>query len=200
MKIGAFNLLNSQTKMEKIKIGSKNNFYPTPTIIVGVLIDGKPNYLNVSYAGIANRNPAMLFVSLNHLHYSTEGIIETKRFSVNIPSSEMLVKTDYCGLVSGRTVDKSTLFHSFFGVLGDVPMIEECPVNIECEVVHELKMESNVIFIGKVIESYTQERYLTNHLPDMAKIDPILLSMNDFYYYSIGSKISKAWDVGKKQQ
>ena len=49
----------------------------------------------------------------------------------------------------------------------------------------------------QVIESYTEERYLTNNLPDLKKINPILLSIYDFNYYSVGEKIGKAWNVGK---
>ena len=185
--------------MKKIALGNKNYFYPNPTILVGVTVHGKPNYLNVSYAGIANRSPAMLFISLNKLHYSTFGIKESKAFSVNIPSTHMLSETDYCGLVSGENVDKSKLFHTFYGISGSIPMIEECSINIECAVVQEIELEgSNILFIGKVLESYSEEKYLTNGLPDIKKVDPILLSINDFHYYTVGNRIGKAWDVGKK--
>jgi hypothetical protein len=65
-------------------------------------------------------------------------------------------------------------------------------------VVQELDLEgSNVLFIGKVLESYTEEKYLANGLPDIKKINPILFSINDTNYYSIGNNIGKAWDVGK---
>ena len=185
--------------MRKIKIGNKNHLYPNPIILVGTTVNGKPNYLNVSYTGVANRDPAMIFISLNKLHYSCIGIKKNKTFSINIPSTDMLEVTDYCGLVSGKDVDKSTLFHTFYGVLKNAPMIEECPVNIECEVVHELELDgSNVLFIGKVIESYSEEKYLTNALPDIKKIDPILLSIYDYHYYNVGTKIGKAWDAGKR--
>lgn len=184
--------------MEKIKIGCKNYFCPAPTIIVGVSVDEKPNYLNVSYVGIANREPAMLFISLNKSHFSTVGLKKNKAFSINIPSEDMLVVTDYCGLVSGKNVNKSTLFHTFYGVLGNVPMIEEFAVNMECQVVQELELDgSNVFFIGKVIESYSEEKYLTDNLPDIKKINPILFSVNDFNYYGAGDKIGKAWNIGK---
>jgi flavin reductase (DIM6/NTAB) family NADH-FMN oxidoreductase RutF len=184
--------------MKKIKIGDKNYFYPSPTVLVGVMMNGRPNYLNVSYAGIVNRDPAMLYISLNKNHYSTTGVKANKTFSINIPSSDMLPATDYCGLVSGKDVDKSLLFHTFYGLLKNVPMIEECPINVECEVIRELELEgSNVLFIGKVIQSYSEEKYLTNGLPDLKKIDPILLSMNDFHYYCVGNEIGKAWDIGK---
>lgn len=185
--------------MKKTAFGNKNCFYPAPTILVGVTVNGKPNYLNVSYAGIANRSPAMVFISLNKLHYSTGGVKKNKAFSINIPSSKMLKETDYCGLVSGKDVDKSKLFHTFYGTSNSIPMIEECPINMACKVVQEFELEgSNVLFIGKILESFSEEKYLSNGLPDIKKIDPILLSVNDFNYYNIGTRIGKAWSIGKK--
>jgi len=184
--------------MNKMAIGNKNYLYPNPTILVGTTVNAKPNFLNVSYAGIVNREPAMISISLNKSHYSCIGIKKNRTFSINIPSTDMLEVTDYCGMASGETVDKSLLFHPFYGVLENAPMIEECPINIECEVIQEIELEgSNILFIGRVIESYSEEKYLTNHLPNMKKINPILLSIYDFTYYSVGDKIGKAWDAGK---
>lgn len=184
--------------MKKISLGSQNCFYPSPTILVGTTINGAPNYLNVTYAGNANCSPAMLFISLNKLHYSTSGIKELKTFSVNIPSVEILKETDYCGLVSGKDIDKSAIFHTFYDISGKIPMIEECAINIACEVVQEFELEgSNVLFIGKILESFSEEKYLSNGSPDITKTNPILFSVNDSGYYSVGTNIGKAWDIGK---
>jgi flavin reductase (DIM6/NTAB) family NADH-FMN oxidoreductase RutF len=184
--------------MNKIKIGDKNYLYPNPVILVGVNVNGKPNYLNVSYTGIANRVPAMISISLNKSHYSCNGIKENMAFSINIPSLDMLKITDYCGTVSGIDVDKSKLFNTFYGNLKNVPMIEECPINMECKVVHKLDLEgSNMLLIGKVIETYSSEKYLTKGIPDLKKINPILLSVYEFNYYNVGEKVGKAWNVGK---
>lgn len=184
--------------MNKMKLGNKNHLYPSPIILVGASVNGRPNYLPVSYCTIANRVPAMLAISLNKSHYTCTGIKETGTFSINIPSVEMVAKTDYCGLVSGNDVDKSTLFHTFYGILENTPMIQECPINIECQVLHELDLEgSNRMIIGKVIESYAEERFLTNNLPDLKKINPIILSMYENNYYNVGEPIGKAWNIGK---
>ena len=56
---------------------------------------------------------------------------------------------------------------------------------------------TNIIIIGEVVQTYSEEKYLTNHIPDLKKINPILLSIYEFNYYSVGEKIGKAWDVGK---
>jgi len=184
--------------MNKIKIGAKSCLYPTPTILVGSNVNNSPNYLNVSYCGIVNRIPAMMSISLNKSHYTCDGIRKSNSFSINIPSAEMLEVTDYCGIVSGNDVNKSKLFNNFYGELKNAPMIEECPVNIECELIQELDLGgSNVNFIGKVIEVYTEEKYFTNNTLDLKKINPILLSLYEFNYYNVGEKIGKAWEVGK---
>lgn len=182
----------------KRKIGNQNYLYPTPMVLVGVNIDGKPNYTTVSFCAIANRIPAMMAISLNKSHYTSAGIREIGTFSINIPSVEMIEKVDYCGLVSGKNIDKSTLFRTFYGVLENTPMIDECPINMELKVIHSLELEgSNRLIIGQVIESYSEEKYLTHNLPDLKKINPILLSMYEFNYYNIGEIIGKAWSVGK---
>jgi flavin reductase (DIM6/NTAB) family NADH-FMN oxidoreductase RutF len=184
--------------MDKIKIGNKNYLYPNPIVLVGANVNGKPNYLNVSYCGIVNRIPAMISISLNRDHYTCEGIKQNKSFSINIPSLDMLEVTDYCGIVSGKEVDKSKLFNTFYGEIKDAPMIQECPINMECKVIQELDVGgTNIIIIGEVVQTYSEEKYITNNIPDLKKINPILVSIYEFNYYSVGEKIGKAWDVGK---
>lgn len=184
--------------MEKLKLGKKNYLYPSPIVLVGANVNGKPNYVTVSYCGIANRSPAMIVISLNKLHYTRKGITENRVFSINIPSVDMIIDTDYCGIVSGYEVDKFKLFNNFYGILEHAPMISECPINIECKVVHELELEgSNVILIGEVIESYSDDRYLTNSIPNLKKINPVLFSMYESNYYNVGEVLGKAWSIGK---
>lgn len=184
--------------MNKIKLGNKACLYPLPTVLVGTTVNDKINYLNVSYCGIVNRTPPIMSISLNKSHYSCDGIRKNNCFSINIPSVQMLKVTDYCGIVSGKDVDKSKLFNNFYGELKSAPMIEECPVNIECELIQSLDLGgSNITFIGKVVEVYSEEKYFTNKLLDLKKINPILLSVYEFNYYNVGEKIGKAWEVGK---
>lgn len=184
--------------MNKIKMGSKNYLYPLPTVLVGANVDSNPNYLNVSYCGIVNLTPAMISISLNKSHYTCSGIRKNNCFSVNIPSVEMLKVTDYCGIVSGKDVDKGKLFNTFYGELENAPMIQECPINLECKVIQELHLGgSNVIFIAEIIETYTEKKYITNNTPDIKKINPIMFSIYEFNYYNVGEKIGKAWCIGK---
>ncbi|MEM2146315.1 MAG: flavin reductase family protein, partial [Candidatus Jordarchaeaceae archaeon] len=124
--------------MGKKEIGAKNYFYPMPVTLVGANVNGKPNYLTVAFCGMVNLNPPLISVSLNKTHYTNQGIRENKTFSVNIPSAEMAIVTDYCGLFSGSRVDKSQIFETFYGKLKTAPMIKECPLNLECKLVKTL--------------------------------------------------------------
>ena len=185
--------------MEKIAIGAKTFLYPMPTTLVGANVGGKPNYLTVAYCGIVQHNPALIAVSSGKKHYTNAGIKENGTFSVNIPSEELVTITDYCGIVSGTSVDKSILFEPFYGKLKTAPMIKECPLNLECKLVQTLDYGGSAeIFIGEIVEAYSEEQYLTNGLPDIKKIKPIVFSMHDNTYWKIGEHLAPAFKIGKK--
>ncbi len=183
--------------MEKIKLGKRNLIYPLPVVLVGTKVQEKPNYITVSFCSVVSKSPAMIAISLSKEQFSRFGIHDKGAFSINIPSSSMVELVDFCGLVSGRDKDKSKLYNNFYGLL-DVPMIQECPINIECKLVSSLELDgSNEIFIGEVIESYSENEYLSNNTPDITKVKPFVISMYDFFYWGIGEKIGKAWSIGK---
>jgi flavin reductase (DIM6/NTAB) family NADH-FMN oxidoreductase RutF len=182
--------------MKKIEAGTKNFLYPTPTTLVGANVGGKPNYATIAHVGILKY--ATISVSVNKKHYTGAGIKENGTFSINIPSAQMVRVTDYCGLVSGQEVDKAALFKNFYGRLGTAPMIEECPANMECQVIQTLDLGTHEIFIGEIAASYCHEDCLTpGKGEDLLKVDPILFSMSGGKYFAVGREIGRAWDAGK---
>jgi flavin reductase (DIM6/NTAB) family NADH-FMN oxidoreductase RutF len=97
-------------KMKK-KLDGINVLYPTPTVLVGAMVDGKPNFITIAHIGIVNHaRPYLISLSMAKVHYTNPGIRKNKAFSVNIPSENLVVETDYAGLVSGKKTDKSDLF------------------------------------------------------------------------------------------
>ncbi|WP_255333746.1 flavin reductase family protein [Methanosarcina sp. KYL-1] len=183
----------------KKAIGARSFLYPMPTTLVGANVNGKPNYLTIAFCGIVQASPPMIAVTLGKMHYTNEGIRENRCFSVNIPSRHMVELTDYCGIVSGKKVDKSGFFETFYGKLESAPMIRECPVNLECKLVDTLDFGgTNEVFIGEIVESYAEEHYLCNGIPDIEKIEPIVFSMYDNNYWGVGAHLGKAWCIGKK--
>lgn len=184
--------------MKKLEIGAKTFLYPMPTTLVGANVHGKPNYLTVAYCGIMDYSPPTISVALGKAHYTNIGIKENGTFSVNIPSEELVRVTDYCGLVSGHTVDKSELFETFYGKLGTAPMIRECPLNLECKLIQTLEFSVDEAFIGEILTAYSEDQYLTDGLPDIKKMNPIVFSMHDNTYWTIGNHLGRAWNIGKE--
>jgi flavin reductase (DIM6/NTAB) family NADH-FMN oxidoreductase RutF len=185
--------------MEKKKLGSKPMIYPMPVTLVGADVAGKPNFMTIAFIGIINMNPAMVAMGANPSHLTCKGIVENKTFSINIPSSQMLEVTDYVGLNSGTKIDKAGLFTIFRGATRTAPMIEECPLNLECKLVQKLSLGgTDDLYIGEIVETYCSPECMTNGKPDVEKMGIFVLSMNDNRYFSLGKPIGKAWSDGKR--
>jgi flavin reductase (DIM6/NTAB) family NADH-FMN oxidoreductase RutF len=185
--------------MGKVTLGAKTLLYPMTMTIIGANINNRPNYLAAGWCTIIEHAPAMFLFSTTRTRYTVQGILENQTFSVNIPTSKMAKLTDYVGIYSGRNVDKSHLFTNFYGKLATAPMIEECPVNMECKLVQTVKFGTeHELFLGEIIETYANENCLTNNLPDAKKIDPLLITPKDNHYWTINDIVGKAWSIGKE--
>jgi flavin reductase (DIM6/NTAB) family NADH-FMN oxidoreductase RutF len=184
--------------MGKIEIGRSRVFYPMPCSLVGANVGGKANYLTVAWFSMVNAEPPYLAVAMNKAHYTNSGIKENGTFSVNIPSAQMAEVTDYCGLVSGKKVEKADLFETFYGKLETAPMIRECAFSVECRLVQTVQLPADELFIGEIIGAYCEEGCLTDGVPDLNKINPFVLIMPDRKYLALGQEIGPAWQMGKK--
>ena len=181
--------------MDKIKLPNRP-LGPFPVVLVGADVNNKPNYTTVGACGVVSLEP-VLYVSLRRTHYTTSGIKETGYFSVNIPSANLIRETDYCGIVTGRTTDKSKLFKSFYDDLGKAPMISECPLNILCKVLESKPIFDFEFFLGTILAVYLNKQCLTDGKPDSSKINPIILM--DTNYFSLGQIIGAVYKEGKQK-
>lgn len=182
--------------MDKIQIGP-NFFVPMPVVLVGTQVSGKANFMAVGWCTRANAKPPMIVCGIGNHHYTHKGIKETKTFSVNVPSSDLLQKTDYCGIVSGEKTDKSSVFEVFYGSLKTAPMIKECPVSLECRLFQALVLPTNTLFIGEIAAAYADSKVLKDGIPDFPSIDPLFLTMPDNRYWTLGKHAGDAWSAGK---
>jgi flavin reductase (DIM6/NTAB) family NADH-FMN oxidoreductase RutF len=182
--------------MGKKKLGPQPMIWPHPTTLVGANVDGKPDFAAIAWAGVAAGSPPCVTVGLQPHRYSLRGIYQNRTFSVNVPSADLVKETDYCGLVSGKDTDKvkDCRFNIFYGDLKTAPLIEQCPINLECEVMHILNLGSHILVVGKVIETYFSEDCLTNGKPDMNKVKPF--AFGPAGYYPIGKAFAKAFKIG----
>ena len=184
--------------MEKIKLGPQTLLYPMPAVLVGANVNEKPNFMTVAWCGIASRKPPAVAVAVRKNRYTLEGIKKNETFSINVPSSDMAKETDYCGIYSGKNNDKSQIFKIFYGALKTAPLIQECPVNLECKVIHYLDLGSHTLVVGEIIETYITDNCTSDGKADPEKIDPLIYIPGTHKYYSLGKAIAPAFKVGKK--
>ncbi|MBW1899886.1 MAG: flavin reductase family protein [Deltaproteobacteria bacterium] len=178
------------------EIGAVNLLYPTPTTLVGAMVNGKPNFITIAHIGIMTHTHISL--GINKVHYSNAGIKENKTFSVCLPSEDLMVETDYCGIMTGKRTDKAALFDVFYGELKTAPMIRECPVCMECSLERIVDFPSHDIFIGEITQTYVNESVLSDGNVDIAKVRPLLFDMSSKTYWALGTELGKCWNVGKK--
>ena len=187
--------------MAKVKLGPQTLAYPMPAFLVGASVGGKPNFLTVAWGGIACAEPPMVAVALRHRRYTYKGIKENGTFSVNVPSDKMVVATDYCGIVSGLKADKVKAcgFHVFYGALKSAPLIEECPLNLECRVFRVDDLGSHALVVGEIVECHVSEECLTGGRPDASKIKPLIYSEGpQAQYRAFGRVLGRAFSVGRR--
>jgi len=186
--------------MSKVKLGAVPLVYPIPIVLVGSLVEGRANFTEVGDCAVMGIDPALVTVSLSATHHTTAGIDVSGVFSVNLPSTDLLTQADYCGIVSGKNVDKSRLFTIFEGEHTQVPMIQECRVGLECQVREVVQIQHRRLFIAEVLECYVSESFVEaaagkNRIADLSRLDPIIYAL-DNRYYQIGPAIGTGYREG----
>lgn len=191
--------------MSKQQFGPQPWLFPNPTILVGTMVNGKPNAAAYAWSGITGGDPPTISVGIRPSRYTLEGILQNRTFSVNIPSEDLIKETDYCGIVSGRDADKidDCGFTVFYGKLDTAPLIDQCPVNLECELIHTLNVGIHVLVIGKIVETHVSDICLTDGQPDIMKVRPIIYSRGAKPKYNavgelIGTPFQAGLDLKKK--
>jgi flavin reductase (DIM6/NTAB) family NADH-FMN oxidoreductase RutF len=183
------------------KLGSQNALYPMPVTIVGALVDGRVNFINIAHVGIFNAAaPHRISLGMGKAHFTTAGIRANKAFSVNLPSQDMVTVADYVGLVSGKSVDKSKVFDVFWGELAGAPLIKSCKVAMECRLVETVDARTHDVFVGEIVATWADPAVLTDGRIDLGKVRPLLFDMSSREYWTLGPSIARCWSEGKKHQ
>ena len=180
----------------KEKLGAVNALYPTPTVLVGATVNGKPNFITIAHVGIMTHSHISL--GMGKGHHTNGGIKENKTFSVCLPSENLVVETDYCGIMTGKKTDKATVFDIFYGELKTAPMIQQCKVCMECRLDRTIDFPTHDVFVGEIVQTYADESVLSDKKIDVSKLKPLLFDMNSRKYWSMGGEIAKCWNVGKQ--
>lgn len=187
--------------MSKQRWKPGNMLYPVPAVMVSCQRKNeKPNIITVAWAGTVCTNPAMLSISVRPERYSYSIIKDTKEFVVNLVTKDLVYATDYCGVKSGRDVDKfkEMHLHKCESNVVNAPGIMESPVNIECRVVEIKELGSHHMFIAEVVSVNIDDKYMDKTGKfNLNKAG--LVSYSHGEYFELGEKLGKfGYSVAKK--
>ena len=178
-----------------------NMVYPLPAVMVSCADkEGNHNIITVAWTGTVCTNPAMAYISVRPERHSYKMIRESEEFVINLTTEKLAYATDWCGVRSGRDFDKFKevkLTASKAETLEYAPIIEECPVNIECKVVEVKELGSHHMFLAEVKAVRVDEAYMNeNGKFELNKTG--LLAYSHGEYFGLGKSIGTfGWSVKK---
>jgi len=193
-----FHDIHTSIHMAKKDLGKCLPPLALPVCLVGSTVEGRPNFCTVAWFTMIDDEPPTIGLVMGKKRRTKDGIIENGTFSINIPDRGLAMKTDYCGLRSGRSVDKSDIFQVSYGKLATAPLIDDCPISIECRMANVIEMEGVDLVLGEIEAVHVEEGTMKKGKVDPSKIDPLLLWMPEGPYLSLGEKVADAYKIGKE--
>lgn len=161
-----------------------NMLYPLPAVLVSCQNkEEKKNIITVAWTGTVCTNPAMVYISVRPERYSYDMIKDTKEFVINLGTEKLVKAVDYCGVKSGRQVDKFQEMKLTPGESKNIkaPIIMESPVNIECQVTEILPLGSHHMFLAKVVGVHVDAQYLNEKGKfELDKAKPVVYSHGEY--------------------
>ncbi|MBO5274871.1 MAG: flavin reductase family protein [Clostridia bacterium] len=187
--------------MSKIKWKGGTILAPVPPALVSCGSMESPNMLTVAWTGIVNSDPPMTYVSIRPSRYSYDIIKESGEFAINLPSSHIIRSIDFCGVRSGRDVNKFEACHLTPEKATTVscPMVAESPLSLECRVTQIIPLGSHDMFLAEIVAVNVSETLIDDagklHLEKAA-----LAAYSHGEYFALGKKIgSFGYSVKKKK-
>ncbi len=175
---------------------------PVPPVLISCADGERDNLITVAWTGTLNSDPPKTYISIRRERYSYDLIEKSREFVINLPSAHIIRSIDFCGVRSGRDVDKfevCSLTRERASQVG-CPMVAESPVSIECRVTDVLPLGSHDMFLADIVAVNVDERYIDEkgkfHIEKCA-----LAAYAHGQYFALGKKIgSFGYSVRKKQK
>lgn len=188
--------------MSKVQWKGGTFIYPIPAVMVSCGTMEESNIITVAWTGILNTNPAMCYISVRPERYSHDIIKKNGEFAINLTTRQLAYATDWCGVKSGRDVDKfkeMKLTKERANII-KAPLIKECPVSVECKVKEIVPLGSHDMFVAEIVAIDADEKYIDEKGAfDISKCD--LIAYANGGYYPLESKIGKfGYSVQKKSK
>jgi len=167
--------------------------FPTPVVLVtSIDASGKANVITLAWVGVVNSEPPMISISIRPERFSHDCVKRSKEFVVNLPSEEMVRKVDACGILSGREADKFVSLGWKQAPAQKVrpPLIDECPVQMECVVRETISLGSHDLFLGEIVALHVKEEIQKEKgRIDITKALPLVFCPGANEYWSLGKYI-----------
>ncbi len=187
----------------KTTFGPQRILFPLPTTLVVTGTMEKANIVTIAWVSLLTSTPPTLGISVGQKGFSGEEINMRKEFTVNIATTNIMTESDFCGITSGKNVDKfkKTGLTKLPSKIIKAPIIKECPLNLECKLIDSGVVGSTNHFIGEIVETHID----TDKLQDIKNpasilvesFDPLIYISGVREYRNVGKKIGDAYKIGK---
>lgn len=188
--------------MSKVMWKPGTFIYPLPVVMVSCGNMEKSNIITVAWTGIINTNPPKVYISVRPTRYSYKLIKESREFVINLTNNELSRITDWCGVKTGKNIDKfkEMGLHKEKANFVKCPLIKESPVSVECKVTEIKELGTHHMFIADVLAINADDKYIDkNGAFNISKCN--LIAYSNGHYYQLGKKLGKfGFSVQKKKR
>ncbi len=189
----------------KVHLGPQDILFPVPAALIVCGGGENHNIITVAWIGIMGSSPPVVGISLKNSRYSLDLIRDSGEFTVNIPPASLYKETDFFFFFSGESTDKfeKTGLTKLESSKIDIPIIKECPYNMECEVLKEVEVGDWVTLVSEIVETHIdKDKLKSSDKKDLSKIDiskvnPLVYCATIREYWNLGKKIGKGFKSGK---
>lgn len=190
IKLVSLNLVSKRKgNMPKTEMKPKTILMPVPVVLVTTCNKEQDNIITLAWVGTVCSEPPQVGISIRPSRYSHGLLEDCEEFVVNIPSEDLLAKTDRAGILSGRDVNKFTQIGLSPLKASKVkpPLIEECPINLECKLLQKLPLGSHDFYIGEIVATHANDNVLSDNKLNVSRIRPVAYCNHE--YWSLKEKI-----------
>lgn len=188
----------------KTSFGPQRILFPLPTTLVVTGTLENANIVTIAWVSLLTSAPPTLGISVGQKGFSGDAIKKNQNFTVNIATADIITESDFCGITSGKDIDKfeKTGLTKMPSKIIQSPIIKECPLNIECKLIESKIIGATNHLIGEIVQTHidTDKLQDTNN-PGSIDIDdfnPLIYISGVREYRKIGEKIGDAYSIGKK--
>lgn len=187
----------------KTTFGPKKIMFPCPTTLVVTGTMEEANIVTIAWVSLLTSLPPSLGISVGQKGFSGEAIKKNKNFTVNIATVGIMTEADFCGITSGKDIDKFaesglTKMPSKFI---ESPIIKECPLNLECKLIDWGIVGRTNHFVGEILETHIDTDKLQDLNEygsiDIEAFDPLIYIGGVREYRRVGEKVGDPYQIGK---